>query len=83
MIDDTAKETKPADDRVTIRITDFCVGSGTCALGHPDLFEMSESLAKPLVKSVIVSDDLWDAVWGCPVGAIELNSEITGQLLEQ
>lgn len=53
---------------------DLCIGCGACAAIAPDVFELDEerlSYAKVEEIPADVSEDVQDAIEGCPTEAIE------------
>lgn len=44
---------------------------------------MVDGKAEAVKGPVVVSALLWEAVWGCPVGAIEVRDVVDGRLREE
>ena len=63
---------------MNIKVTidaDLCVGSGDCARVAPNAFEVDESSGLAVVQDGVAqtpSQDLEDAAYQCPTGAITL-----------
>jgi ferredoxin len=59
-----------------------CISSGYCRNSAPDVFGQAED-RKATVKAnpVDESDDLWEAMEGCPVEAIRATDSTTGDVV--
>ena len=56
-----------------IRVLDYCVGCGACAIINPEVFEINEDKAIVNPDKVEKYEDLCiDAAITCPVNAIEI-----------
>lgn len=58
---------------------DSCVGSGVCAGTAPEHFRLRDGVSRPLRELAEADDLLLAAEESCPVAAISLRDEATGQ----
>jgi ferredoxin len=58
-----------------------CVGGRMCQLAAPEVFRVDESrgLSQVLVPEVDESEEVWDALEGCPTEAISARDAETGE----
>lgn len=65
----------PAHELWLVEVSDECVSSMQCQMAAPDLFAMNDdgrsTAIQPLVD-LTRTEDLQEAVDGCPVGAIRM-----------
>ncbi|RLU84914.1 hypothetical protein CTZ27_26530 [Streptomyces griseocarneus] len=71
-----------AGDRWRLSVAaDRCVGSGVCAASAPHRFFVEDGLARPEHEVVDAEDELIDVAESCPMEAVFVRVEGSGELL--
>ena len=72
------------EERLKVQVDeDNCVGSRLCQLAASEVFEVDETrgISTVLVDEVEASEDVWEAIEGCPREAIIAKDAGSGQQL--
>ena len=72
------------NERLNVQVDEkTCVGSRMCALSAPEVFQIDEArgVSNVLVDEVEGTENVWDAIEGCPREAVIAKDAQTGEQL--